>query len=189
MTAPTRKTMAAQESALRNLAEGFRYVTHNRAMLSVLSISLTANIFVWPAYQSFMPVFAKDYLAQGPQGLGLLQTAMGVGALIGAFFIASLGNFRRKGLLFLSSTGIFALFFCLFALMRSFPIALSLMGVVGLGSSGFGAMQSTLMLILSSEEMRGRSVGFLNMAIGVLPFGCLAIVPSPMSLESAWLQP
>ena len=172
---PTRITLATQGSVWRGLAEATSFVFHSRDLLSVLSISFTANIFLWPAYQSFMPIFAKDNLGQGPQGLGWLQTAMGGGALLGALVLASLGNFRRKGLVYLWGTGIMAVFFGAFAVSRSFPIALLLVGLAGLASAAFGTLQSTLTLILAPADMRGRCVGFLQFAIGIYTFGALAI--------------
>ena len=175
MQMPARKMAASQESVLRNIVEGFKYVIHSRDILSVLAVSFTANLFVWPAYQSFMPIFAKDNLGLGPDGLGFLFTASGVGALIGAIILASMGNFRRKGLVFLCGTSLHALFFGIFALMRSVPPALVLLGLCGLSSSAFGTLQASLTLILAPEDMRARCVGFLAMAIGVLPFGCLLL--------------
>lgn len=172
---PTRTTIAEQKSAWQGLAEGFKYVIHSRDLLSVLVISFTANLFVWPAFQSFMPVFAKDNLNQGALGLGFLMTAMGSGALVGAVIIASLGNFKWRGPMYLYGTWLYGVFFGIFAISHSLTPALVLVGLAGLCSSAFGAMQSTLTLVLSPEEMRGRSIGFLSMAIGVLPFGCLAL--------------
>ena len=172
---PARKTGVSEGSILQNIAEGFKYVIHNRDMVSVLVVTFAANIFMWPAYQSFMPIFAKDNLAQGASGLGFLLTAFGAGALIGALILASMGDFKRKGLIYLWGTALIAVFFGAFAISRSFPLALVLVGLAGLASSAFGTMQATLMLILAPEDMRGRSSGFLRLAISVYSFGALGI--------------
>lgn len=172
---PARTMVSGQGSVFRELAQGFKYVIHNRDMLSVIAITFVANLFVWPAYASFMPVFAKDNLGLDALGLGILTSGFGVGALIGALIIASMGNFKGKGLLYLLGTLLFALFFGAFVLSGSFPLALFLVGVAGLASSGFGIMQSTLTLILAPEDMRGRSMGFLMLAIGGMSVGSLAL--------------
>jgi MFS family permease len=143
--------------------------------MAVLAVSFSANIFLWPAYQSFMPIFAKDNLGQGPQGLGFLLTSFGAGALVGALVIASLGDFRWRGQLYIYGTVLMTVFFGVFAMLRSFAPAIILVGLAGLASAAFATMQATLTLGLAPEEMRGRCMGFLQMAIGVYTFGSLAI--------------
>ena len=172
---PAKTTALGQKSILQGLNEGFKFIIHHRNMLSLLLISVMANLTVWPTYQSFMAVFAKDNLGLGADGLGFLYTAMGVGALIGAITLASLGNFKRKGLAYLYGTALYGFFFGAFALSRSLPLALVLIGLSGLGSSLFTTLMSTLMLKMAPEDMRGRAMGFLTMAIGVQPFACLAL--------------
>ncbi len=172
---PVRAAPASANSAWRDIAEGFKYVIHHRPLLSVLAVSFTANIFLWPAYQTFMPIFAKDNLGLGPDGLGLLMTAMGVGALISAVIIASMGNFKWKGRMYLGGTAIMAIFFGTFALSRVFPVAITLFGLAGLASTSFCTMLSTLTLTMAPEDMRGRCMGFLQMAIGVYCFGSIAM--------------
>ena len=66
----------------------------------VLGITFTANIFLWPVYHGFMPVIAKEHLGLSPQGLGWLLACAGAGGLTGSLLIASLGDFRFKGGLF-----------------------------------------------------------------------------------------
>lgn len=172
---PVTATAASKESVLKNIVQGFKYVMHNRDMLSVLAVSFAANVFMWPAYQSFMPIFAKDNLGQGPEGLGFLLTAMGAGALVGALILASMGDFKRKGQIYLWGTGTMAVFFGAFAISRFFPLAIVLVSLFGMCSAAFGTLQATLMLILAPEDMRGRASGFLRLAIGVYAFGAVAM--------------
>ena len=175
MQSPAKAKVENEGSVLQDLADGFKFVIHSRNLLSVLSITLTANIFMWPAFQSFMPVFAKDNLGQGPEGYGFLLTAMGVGSFIGSLTIASIGNIRRKGLLFITGTTLLAIFFGSFAVMESFPAAMVLIALSGMAGSAFDTMQSTITLSLAPEEMRARCMGFLSMAIGVYFFGSLGM--------------
>jgi MFS family permease len=172
---PMTSIVASTGSVLKNITEGFKYVMRSRAMLSVMGVSFAANIFLWPAYQSFMPIFAKDNLGLGPDGLGYLQSASGVGALIGALVLASMGNFRRKGLIYLWGTGFMAVFFGAFAMSMFYPVALVLVGMFGLCSAAFGTLQATLMLLLAPEDMRGRASGFLRLAIGVYAPGAVVM--------------
>jgi len=170
---PEKITAAVPKSVLRDIAKGFKYVIHNHDMLSVLALTFIANIFQIPVVQALMPVFAKDNFGLDAMGLAFIMTTLGAGSLIGAFTIASLGNFKWKGLLYLCGTGLASVFLTAFALSRSLPLALVLIGLQGLAGSGFATMQSSLTLILAPEDMRALSLGFLQLAIGVLPLGCL----------------
>jgi predicted MFS family arabinose efflux permease len=172
---PARIELTGPASVLHELTQGFKFIVHNRNMLAVWLITLVANLFVWPAYASFMPVFAKDNLGLDALGLGILASGFGIGALVGSLFIASLGDLKRKGLLYEVGTLLFALFFGFFVLSRWFPLAFSLVLLAGLASSAFGTMQSTLTLILAPEEMRGRSMGFLMLGIAGMSIGSLLL--------------
>lgn len=164
---------AGAENWVRQLVDGFRIVLSHKGMAAVLAVSLSANMFIWPAYQAFMPVFAKDIFHVDEFGLGLLLTAVGIGNMIGALGIASLGDYRHKGKLFIVGTAFFGLFFGLFAIAPSFPLALLFLVIGGVASAAFGIMQSTLMLIQAPEEVRGRAMGVQMLAIGVLPVATL----------------
>lgn len=156
-------------SALKQLTEGVRIVLTDRMMASVLFVSLVANIFLWPVYQAFMPVFAKDILDLGASGLGWLLTCSGVGALAGSLAIAFLGDFKHKGAMFIFGTALWGAFWAVFALSRSVPVSFALMFAVGVASSAFGVLQSTLLLMLAPPAVRGRAMGLQELAIGILP--------------------
>ena len=169
-----RHTVKARNSPLRDLVEGFRVVLGSKPMVGVLSVTLTANIFVYPVFQSFLPVFAKDVLKAGPGGLGMITAAAGVGAISGSLFIAGLGDFSWKGKLYVLGTGVFGLFYALFALSRWLPASVTLIGLAHMGGSAFGVLQSTLLLTLAPAEVRGRAIGIQGLAIGILPLTTLA---------------
>jgi MFS family permease len=181
---------SASAGVLADLADGFRLAFSSRALGAVLLVSVAANLFAWPVVQGFMPVFAEDVLNVGAAGLGVLVAAHGAGALVGALLIAALGDFARKGQLFLLSTGIFGLLLVPFALTENMPLAVVLMVASGLASAGFGVMQSTLTLLLAPEEARGRVTGMLILSIGVLPLsmlgqgaiaGAIGVVPTAVA--------
>ncbi|MBF8299445.1 MAG: major facilitator superfamily 1, partial [Dehalococcoidia bacterium] len=169
---------AAQRSSLsplRGLVEGFQMVLKHRTMLLVLLVTFLCNVFGWPAFQTFMPVFAKDVLKVGPDGLGLMQTTFGLGALVGAVTIASLGDFQYKGKLYLFGTAAFGLCYALFAMSHWFPLSLGLLLLGGMAGSCFGVMQQTLLLVLAPSEFRGRVMGVMMLAIGVMPLSSFTL--------------
>lgn len=170
-----RTSPVRQARIIADLLDGFRIVVRHRAMAGVLLGSVAANVFAWPVLQGFLPVFADQVLDVGASGLGVLVAANGLGALVGALTIASMGNVRRKGRLFFVATGIFGLLLSAFALTDRMPVALILIFLVGVASSGFGVMQSTLMLLLAPEAVRGRAMGVLMLSIGALPVSLLVL--------------
>ena len=172
---PSIATATEKGTPWQDIAQGFRYVIYHRSLLSVLIVSFTANIFLWPAYQSFMPIFAKDNLGLGADGLGYILTSMGTGAFISSIIIASLGDFSYKGILYLGGTALMTLFFGMFAISRTFLTAITLVAIAGLFSTAFNTMQSTITLKTAPEDMRGRCMGFLSMAIGVYSLGSLGM--------------
>ncbi len=166
---------ATTGSPIRDLADGFRIVLGDSRMRTVLFISLAANICAWPVLQAFMPVFARDMLKVGVGGLGVLMTASGVGAILGALFIASRGDFAWKGVAYIWGTAGFGLFFALFAIFLWYPLSIVLMVCVGFASATFGVLQATLLLLLAPAEVRGRAMGVQVLAIGVLPLATLVL--------------
>ncbi|MDA0365440.1 MAG: MFS transporter [Chloroflexi bacterium] len=158
---------------IADLIEGFAITVRHREMAGVLIVSVAANAFAWPVIQAFLPVFADRVLESGAVGLGLMVAATGVGSLVGAIGIAFLGDFRGKGRLFLGGTLAFGLSLSAFALAGNMPLALLLLLLGGIASAGFGVMQSTIMMLMAPDELRGRAMGVLMLAIGIMPFATL----------------
>ena len=103
MHVPPHRAEARHTSALANLKEGFAYVWSTPAVFALMALAYVPRIFAVP-YQTLMPVFQKDVLKIGPEGLGLLMAAPGIGAVIAVLTLASLGNrIKRQGRLLVGS--------------------------------------------------------------------------------------
>ena len=163
----------ARNSAFHDLVEGFSIVLRNKAIMAVLSVTVAANIFVFPVFQSFLPVFAKDVLKAGPGGLGMITAAAGTGAIMGSLLIAGMGDFSWKGRLYVLGTGAMGLFYALFALSQWLPASVVFIGLAHVGGSAFGVLQTTLLLLLAPVAVRGRAIGVQGLAIGILPLTTL----------------
>ena len=167
-------TPVRRESALRTILLGLSYVRHNRVIAGILVVTVVMNVFTFPSL-SLMPVFARDVLFQGPVGLGLLGAASGVGSLIGMPLINVLRRRMRTTYLFAASSTAMSTLVILFALSTDFPLSLGLLVLAGIGQCGFSALQSSVVLMEASEEMRDRAMGSLLLAIGSGPLGRLLI--------------
>lgn len=165
----------ATEPVFAMIASGFRAIGRNRLAVAVLLVTLAANILIWPIYQSFMPVFARESLGLDAAGLGILLTCCGAGGLLGSLIIAGLGDFRFKGALFVGGTAALGALWAAFSLTHTTTVAYVLMAVIGLASACFGVLQTTLLLMTTEPALHGRALGAQELAIGVMPLAALAL--------------
>ena len=161
-------------SMLRYLGEGFASLRHNQVIVGVLLTSVVMNVLVFP-YQQVLPVFARDALHVDAVGLGALSAAGGIGSVLGAGAIASARSVPRSGRLFWIGSGLMSLCLVGFAFSGEFTLALVLLGIAGLGQAAFASLQTTIVLGSSSDQLRGRAMGALTLAIGSTPFGSLEV--------------
>lgn len=156
----------------REMADGFSYIRGNSTALILLTMAFAYMMFGMP-FMILLPIFAKDIFEVGAPGLGFFSTASGIGALVGSLSIASLGNFKRKGVLLIGTSLLFGLAQMAFANAGSFPLALCCLAVTGLGSSSAMALNNTLLMTNVSREMLGRVMSIYMMTFGLMPFSAL----------------
>ena len=171
---PPRDIPATSYSVIRNLAEGFVYVRGNRVLLGTVIVTVLMNLLLFP-YMQMVPVIAKETLNVGAGLMGILMGADGLGAIIGSIAIASFGQLRYHGRVYLGGSMIGLFLVLAFAASQWFAISLPVLILLGLGTAGFGTMQSTIVVISASDEMRGRALGVISLAIGAGPIGALLI--------------
>jgi len=145
-------------SMARDMREGLEHSLNNRMVLGVLSMSLIVNALVFPI-QYFIPVIASDLLLVGPVLGGLLGSAEGIGTLIGALVIGMKRDIRYHGRLFCAGALTVASAVALIAWSPWFTLSFALLSFGGLGQAGFSTMQSTILLLETRPEMRGRVMG------------------------------
>jgi MFS family permease len=159
-------------SMLRYLADGFSKLRASQSILGVLLVSVCMNVLVFP-YQQLLPVFARDELHVDPIGLGALGAAVGIGAMIGATVIASSKRVPMAGRLFWVGSCLMCLCLAGFAAAGSFGLALVLLVCTGLGHAAYSSLQTTIVLGNATDQLRGRALGALTLAIGCTPIGSL----------------
>ena len=173
----SREGPATRGSMVSDIKAGLRYVRGSSLVLTLLATSFVTALLSWP-FRALMPVFVVDVYGRGPESMGLLMSVLGLGSLIGALFIASLGA-RKRGLLlvvgiFITGTGLL-----LVALIPVYFAAAAIMVLLGLGDSGRRTINQTLIMETTEDQFRGRvaSVSMMNfglMPLGVLPAGIAA---------------
>jgi MFS family permease len=173
MRVPTQKIDSKRTTALANLKEGFAYVWSTPAVLALMTLAYVPRIFAVP-YQVLMPVFQKDVLQVGPEGLGLLMAAPGVGAVIAVLTLASLGSrIKRQGLLLVGSIVLLGGLLILFAQITWFPLALVMLVLVGIFQMLFLASTATILQLMVPDELRGRVLSLYMLDRGFMPLGAL----------------
>lgn len=171
---PTDRNRLGLVNVLGNLAEGFRYVKRDNVLVATVLITILMNLLLFP-YAQMIPVIARDVLGIGPGLMGTLLAAEGLGALFGAICVASIRVIRFHGRLYVGGSMLGLVMLLCFSTVRWYYVALPVLFVLGFGTSGFSTMQSTLVMLRATEEMRGRALGVISLAIGAGPIGALMI--------------
>lgn len=163
---------AAREPALRSLVEAGRYILAKPAIL--LSILLTAAISVFILnFTVLIPVFGREELMLGARGCGLLMSSLGVGALIAALLVATLGGRKeaRGGMMLAGAFGM-SLFFAILGLEQRAALAGAMLLAVGFCTIVFSTSANSIIQLDAADHIRGRVVGVYIFAFGGLsPFG------------------
>jgi MFS family permease len=179
MTARARQAVGG--SMLRYLSEGLNKLRESQPIVGVLLISVFMNVLVFP-YQQLLPLFARDELHVDAVGLGALSAAAGAGSVVGATAIATTRRVSHSGLLFCLGSCLMSACLVGFALSGSFGPALMLVGIGGLGQAAFASLQTTIVLSTATDQLRGRAMGALTLAIGSTPIGSLEMGATAVAL-------
>jgi MFS family permease len=132
-------------------------------------VSLTA----FP-YMVLMPIFAKDILHGGPKTLGFLMGFAGIGALIGAIYLASRRTVLGLGKVIVIAVSLFGLSLIAFSFSRTLWLSAVLILLAGLGMMIHMASSNTILQTIVSDEMRGRLMSlYVTAFMGIMPFGSL----------------
>ena len=168
-----RPVPARNKRVMEELRDGFAYAFGSPPLRSIL-ILLALVSFTGLPYVVLMPVMAAEVLGGGANTLGWLMSAVGVGALIAALYLASRRSVDGLGQLLPIAGVAFGVGLSAFALSTSLLASLFFLTLVGAGWMIQSAASNTILQTLVREEMRGRVMSFYAVAIlGTTPFGNL----------------
>ncbi len=173
MQLPAATPKTNHQSLWHATREALHYVRGNRPIRTIMILVAIVSLFGWP-YTVLMPVFARDVLGIGAQGLGYLMAANGVGAFLGALTLASLGDYpNRRRLIFGGVIG-FSVMLFVFALSRIVWLSFVALAASGWFLIVFFATANTAVQLRCPDELRGRVMGIYSLAfIGLSPVGSL----------------
>jgi MFS family permease len=162
-----------RQNSLTEVKEGFNYVKNN-IPIRVLLITCGVFSFCIFTYATFMPAYVRDVLLHDSDSLGVIMSAVGIGAITSTFYLAA-----RKSVVGLSKVMVFSICLASIALLPAFYIK-SLWLILPLAifacfciTCSLGAI-NTLLQILTTNEMRGRVMAYYSMCfVGSCAVGCL----------------
>ncbi len=158
--------------------EGLRYIAGHQVFFATIGLSFFTSLFGM-SYVVLLPTFATEVLNAGVRGFGLMETAAGLGALLGTLMIVRVRDNVPHGPVMLLSAAAFGFLIAGFAASRSMPLSLLLLFGGGIASSIYLNIGLTALQLLVPDELRGRVMGVWSMtyflaAIGGLPAGLVA---------------
>jgi MFS family permease len=168
LAAPVR----ARRSGWSDLVEGLRFIASTPVLLGLLALAFIP-MFLGMPHQLLLPVFALSVLRVGPEGLGLLSMASGLGALAGSVAVTILADprYQRRvqfllGLLF--GAGLVG-----FALSGALVPAALCLALVGAASAGYMSINNTLIMQAAPRELHGRVMSVYMMTFALMPLASL----------------
>jgi predicted MFS family arabinose efflux permease len=168
------------ESIFGSLKQGIRFVRKQGSMEALVVLAFCMTALSMPM-RTYLPVFVKDIFHRGPETYGNLLSLMGVGSICGSLAIAGIGNMRNKGRFALSMLICLGLGIAGFSLSTSLPLSYSMLVFVGASMMAVFATVTSLVQLITTNEMRGRVMSVYNCAFrGGMPMG---------NLLSGWLVP
>ena len=173
MVVPATPGEARRTSPLANLKEGLSYVWSNPIVFALMTAALVPRVFAMP-FQTLMPVFQKDVLQVGPEGLGMLLAAPGLGALLAGLALATLSSrIKRQGVFMLVSLIVLGFLMILFSWTTSFPLSLLTLVCQGVFQIFYMATTHTMIQLLVPDRLRGRVMSIYALDRGLMPVGSL----------------
>jgi MFS family permease len=151
---------------------GFAYIVSQPVILGLTLMEAFASIFGLD--HALLTILASDVFRVGAHGFGFLQSARGLGAVIGSSVFIAMGQRPEQGRILMISALLYGAGFALFGMAPSFFLALILLGFVGATDTVWAAARGTIMQLRTPESFRGRVMGVFQLSNrGLHPLGQL----------------
>jgi MFS family permease len=149
---------------LRQIADGFGFIWNERFLLGCVTLDLFA-VLLGGAAMALLPVFARDILHVGPEGLGQLRAAPAFGAAIIALWLSWKPLSRNVGAKMLGAVAVYGAAAIAFGVSRSFGLSLGLLALLGAADMISVFVRSSLVQLNTPDDMRGRVSAISGLAV------------------------
>ncbi len=175
MKFPKFKAPAVKKKISSELIEGFVYLKQNPHISMILLLLTSVSLLVMP-YDTLIPVFAKVIFAGNAATFGYISSFIGLGAITGTLFLASLKSGKDLKMVLLANTAVLGTGLIFFSHINYFPLAMLFAVMAGFGGMAQNTICITIIQIEAAPAMRGRVISYVAMAVfGMLPLGSLII--------------
>lgn len=166
-----RTRVKAEQSFLRDISAGLRYARNDELLVALMVVALAFTILAMP-YRFLLPVLVVDVYQHGPRTLGLLSSMIGLGAILGASYVAFAGR-RWRGSLLMGGAVVSGVGLMMIGAVPVLAVAVAMTILVGVGDALRRALNQALLLEVTDPEYRGRVVSIYAMNFGLTPAGAL----------------
>lgn len=164
---------ARKKKVMHELIDGLRYINGFAPIRAIILLLALVGLVGMP-YTVLLPIIVTHTLHSGPHTLGFLMGSMGVGALVGALYLASRKSVLGLGRLIPLASATFGLGLVILGLSHSQTLSMIVMSLTGVGFIIHMAASNTVIQTLVRDDMRGRVMALFGMAfMGMAPFGSL----------------
>jgi len=158
---------------LAEIGDGLRYVWHQPVVRTLVVLVGVTSIFGL-SYAVLLPAYATDVLKVDAKGYGLLNAAVGIGALTGSLTVASLSRWKRKGVQLTVGSLAFPIALLVFAATRSYLLAVFCLAGAGMSFVVQNATSTTMLQLSAPDELRGRVMSIYTLFFfGTTPVGAM----------------
>ncbi len=164
----------SKQNAWRDMQEGLRYVMHNPPVFGLIVLSIIPFLFGMPL-NTLLPAFNEQVMGGGPDDLGFLVSAMGLGAIVGSLMMATMGKLRNKALWLIVTCVGWGAFTSAFGMSQSHWLVFVLIAVIGWISSWNMSLNRGMLQMQVDNQMRGRIMSIDMMSHGLMPLGVFPI--------------
>ncbi|MFP6816920.1 MAG: MFS transporter [Pseudomonadales bacterium] len=168
------KQVADQKSPLDDMADAFRYVWDNPPVFGLILLSIVPFLFGMPI-NTLLPAFNEDILGGGAEDLGLLMSAMGLGAIVGSLLLASANDFKNRAAWLIATCAGWGVFTSAFGFSQTMVLSASMIAVIGFLSSWNMSLNRGLLQLQVDDHMRGKIMSVDMMSHGLMPIGVIPI--------------
>lgn len=155
---------STQAATLKHLLAGLVFVWRHKVLLGATSLDMFAVLL--GGATALLPIYARDILHVGPEGLGVLRAAPAVGALLMSLALTRWPLERRVGPKLLMAVAVFGLATVAFGLSHSFWLSVMALAVTGAADNISVVVRLTVMQLETPDEMRGRVAAVNSIFIG-----------------------
>ncbi|MGL5804671.1 MAG: MFS transporter [Xenococcaceae cyanobacterium] len=167
------KAIQSQDNLWQRFKEGFEYAFGFPPIRAILLLVALVSFMGMP-YTVLAPIFATDILKGGPETLGFLMAASGLGAMSAAIYLSSRSTVIGLGKIIAFAPLIFGIGIIIFSLSNTLWLSLLTMLFVGASVTLLSTSSNTILQTIVDEDKRGRVMSFFSMAfLGMVTFGNL----------------